>query len=261
MTFHFQIAFSQVAVNALPTGGKVVAGNATISQTQTATAATMNVNQTSQRAVINWDSFNVGKNAQVNFNQPNSNAVTLNRVTGNSASVINGAMRANGQIILVNENGVTFGKGAVVNAAGVVASTMNIADQDFMDGKSTYQGNGSGKIVNKGTISTNVADGYIALLAPEVQNQGYVLATMGQGAVVMAAGERITLNFQGNRTLVGVSVDKAAYKALIANKRVIETDGGLIVLAAGAANQLMSSVVKNTGRIASTSAVNNGGVI
>ncbi|WP_128113639.1 filamentous hemagglutinin N-terminal domain-containing protein [Polynucleobacter necessarius] len=196
-------AFSQVAVNALPTGGKVVAGNATISQTQSATAATMNVNQTSQRAVINWDSFNVGKNAQVNFNQPNANAVTLNRVTGPSASVINGAMRANGQVILVNENGVTFGRGAVVNAAGVVASTMNIADKDFMDGKSTYQGNGTGKIVNKGTISTNVADGYIALLAPEVQNQGYVLATMGQGTVVMAAGERITLNFQGNRTLVG----------------------------------------------------------
>jgi filamentous hemagglutinin family protein len=253
-------AFSQVAVNALPTGGNVVAGSATISQTQTANSATMNVNQTSQRAVINWDSFNVGKNAQVNFNQPNANAATLNRVTGGNASVIDGAMRANGQVILVNENGVTFGRGAVVNAAGVVASTMNIADKDFMDGKSTFRGNGTGKIINKGTISTNVADGYIALLAPEVQNQGYVLARAG-GTVVMAAGEQITLNFQGNHSLVGVNVDRAAYKALIANKKVVETEGGLIVLAAGAANQLMSSVVKNTGRISASSAVNNGGVI
>ena len=79
--------------------------------------------------------------------------------------------------------------------------------------------------------------------------------------VVVAAGEQITLNFQGNHSLVGVNVDKAAYKALIANKKVVETEGGLIVLAAGAANQLMSSVVKNTGRISANSAVNNGGVI
>ena len=76
----FNFAISQTAPNALPTGGQVVAGNATISQTQNATSATMNINQTSQRAVVNWDSFNVGKNAQVNFNQPNSSAATLNLV-------------------------------------------------------------------------------------------------------------------------------------------------------------------------------------
>ena len=100
------------AVNALPTGGQVVAGQAAISQTSTATSATMNVNQTSQRAVVNWDSFNVGKNAQVNFNQPNQNAVILNRVTGANASVIDGAIKANGQVILVNQNGVSFGRGS-----------------------------------------------------------------------------------------------------------------------------------------------------
>ncbi|MBU3577884.1 autotransporter-associated beta strand repeat-containing protein, partial [Polynucleobacter sp. UK-Kesae-W10] len=243
-------------LNALPTNGKVVAGSATISQTSN----TMTVNQSTQRAVINWDSFNVGKNATVNFNTPGSNAVTLNRVSGNSISVIDGAMHSNGQILLVNQNGVVFGKGAQVDAAAVTASTLNIADKDFMDGKSTYQGGGSGKIINKGTISTNTADGFIALLAPEVQNQGYVLARMG-GSVAMAAGEQITLNFQGNHSLVGISVDKAAFKALVANKKVVETDGGLIVLAAGAANQLMSSVVKNTGKISANSAVNNGGVI
>ena len=103
---------AQTAANALPTGGNVVAGNAVISQTQTATSATMNINQTSQRAVVNWDSFNVGKNATVNFNQPNASAVTLNRVTGSTQSMIDGAVRANGQVVLVNPNGVTFGKGA-----------------------------------------------------------------------------------------------------------------------------------------------------
>ena len=100
----------------LPTNGQVVAGTASISSSSTATSATININQTSQRAVVNWDSFNVGANATVNFNQPNAQAVTLNRVTGGSASVINGALHANGQVILVNSNGVTFGKGSEVNA-------------------------------------------------------------------------------------------------------------------------------------------------
>ncbi|MDH6250147.1 filamentous hemagglutinin family protein [Polynucleobacter sphagniphilus] len=243
-------------LNALPTNGKVVAGSASISQT----TDTMTINQSTQRAVINWDSFNIGKNASVNINTPGANSATLNRVTGTSASQIDGALKSNGQIVLVNQNGVVFGRGAQVDAAAVTASTMNIADKDFMDGKSTYNGNGTGKIINKGSIQANEPDGFIALLAPEVENQGYVLARAG-GSIAMAAGDQVTLNFQGNHSLVGVTVDKATLKALIVNKRVVETNGGLIVLAAGAANQLMSSVVKNTGKISASSMVNNGGVI
>ncbi len=198
---HFAIA--QNNPNTLPSGGKVVAGSATISQTSNATSATMNVNQTSQRAVINWDSFNVGSNAQVNFNQPNSSAVILNRVsTGASPSVIDGALRANGQVVLVNPNGVTFGKGAQINAAGVVATTMDMANRDFMEGKSTCAGNGKGKVHNKGTISTNDPNGYIALLAPEVRNEGYLLAQKGaNNTIAMAAGEQITLDFRGDRLI------------------------------------------------------------
>jgi filamentous hemagglutinin family protein len=247
-------------VNALPSNGQVVAGSASISQTQSPTTATMNVNQSSQRAVINWDSFNVGKNATVNFNQPNASAVTLNRVTGATQSMIDGAIKANGQVIFVNPNGVTFGRGAEVNAAGVVASTMNIADKDFMDGKSTFKGNGTGAVINEGTIKTTVDGGYIALLAPEVRNEGYLLAKKGSGTVAMAAGEQVTLDFKGN-SLVSIQVDIATYNGLIENKRVVEVNGGLVVLAAGAANQLMSSVIRNTGRISASSAVNNGGVI
>ncbi|MBT8608429.1 filamentous hemagglutinin N-terminal domain-containing protein, partial [Polynucleobacter paneuropaeus] len=258
IAFQFQYVIAQ-PLNALPTNGKVVAGAATISQTSAATNATMTVNQTSQRAVINWDSFNVGKNAAVNFVTPGANSSTLNRVTGASPSLIQGALSSNGQIILVNANGITFGRGAQVDAPGVVASTMDIANKDFMDGKSTFSGSGSGKIINKGTISATTQDGFIALLAPEVQNQGYLLASKG-GMVVMAAGEQITLNFQGKH-LGGVNVDIATYKALVANKRVVEVNGGLVVMAAGAANQLMSSVIKNSGRVYASSVVNNGGEI
>jgi filamentous hemagglutinin family protein len=249
-----------LAPNTLPTNGQVVSGSATISQSQTASTATMNVNQTSQRAVINWDSFNVGKNATVNFNQPNASAVTLNRVTGGNASVIEGAIRANGQVVFVNENGVTFAKGATVNAAGVVATTMNIADQDFMDGKSTYQGNGTGAVTNEGTIKASVTGGYIVLLAPEVRNDGYLIAKKGSGTVALGSGEQITLDFKGN-SLVSLKVDKAAYQALIENKRVVEVNGGLVIIAAGSANQLMATVIKNTGKISASSMVNNGGVI
>jgi filamentous hemagglutinin family protein len=254
------LVHAQNPINALPTGGQVVAGQVAISQTSNATSATMNVNQASQRAIVNWDSFNVGKNAQVNFNQPNQNAVILNRVTGASSSVIDGAIKANGQVILVNQNGVTFGKGSQVDAAGVTASTLDIANKDFMDGKSTYKGNGQGVIFNEGKITTNSDGGYIALLAPEVRNQGYLLAKKGSGTVAVAAGEQITLNFQSN-SLISVKVDVATYNGLIENKRVVEVNGGLVVMAAGAANQLMASVIKNTGRISASSAVNNGGII
>ena len=118
----------------LPTGGQIAAGTATISQSSNV----MNINQSTQRAVINWDSFNVGKNATVNFNQPDSSASTLNRVNSASQSMINGAVNANGQVIFVNPNGVVFGKGAEINTGGLVATTMNIKDADYMAGKNIH---------------------------------------------------------------------------------------------------------------------------
>ena len=250
-------SYAQNYSNVTPQGGKVVAGSAVITQSGLQT----NINQSSQRAVVNWDSFNVGKDASVNFNQPNASAVTLNRVTGGSASVIDGAIRANGQVILVNPNGVTFGRGAEINAAGVVASTMNISDKDFMDGKSTFKGDGTGKILNEGKITATAAKGYIALLAPEVQNDGYLIAKMGPASTVaLASGQQVTLDFRGDQ-LISVKVDQGVVNGLIENKRLIKVDGGLVVIAAGAANQLMSSVIKNTGRISASAMVNNGGVI
>ena len=250
------IANAQNNARALPTAGQVVAGTAVITQSGLQTQ----VNQSSQRAVVNWDSFNVGKDAQVTFNQPNSSAVTLNRVTGTSASVIDGAIKANGQVVLVNPNGITFGKGAQVDAAGVVATTMNISNKDFMEGKSTYKGDGTGKIINEGTISTNAKDGYIALLAPEVRNDGYLVAKMGQGTVAIGAGKQITLDFRGD-SLISLKVDESTVNALIENKRLVKVEGGLVIIAAGAANNLMGSVIKNTGRISASSLQNNGGVI
>ena len=135
-------AGNSVPANALPTGGQVVAGQAAISQSNNV----MNINQSSQRGVINWDSFNVGSNATVNFNQPNASSSTLNRVNGATQSMINGAVNANGQVIFVNPNGVIFGKGAEVNTGGITATTMNISDSDYMNGKMNFTGNGTGTV-------------------------------------------------------------------------------------------------------------------
>ncbi|MBU3543274.1 filamentous hemagglutinin N-terminal domain-containing protein, partial [Polynucleobacter sp. MWH-Loch1C5] len=247
---------AQTAVDALPSGGKVAMGQATINQT----GNTMNVVQASQRAVINWDSFNVGAQAKVEFVQPNAQASTLNRVASVSATQIDGMLKANGQVVIANANGVVFGKSAQVDVGSMVATTMNINDKDFMDGKSTYKGNGQGSVVNYGKIQTNDPKGYIALLAPEVRNEGYILARGGAGAVALASGSQVTLDFRGDQ-LMTVKVDAAAYKSLIENKRLVQVDGGLVVIAANSAAQLMGSVIKNSGRITTSSMVNNGGVI
>jgi filamentous hemagglutinin family protein len=150
-------------LNALPTGGSVAAGQAVI----TTSGNTMNIDQSSQRAVVNWNSFNVGKNATVNFNQPNVNSSTLNRVNSATKSMINGAIKSNGEVVFVNPNGIIFGRGAEVNVGGIIATTMDIKDSDYMSGNHSFSGNGSGKVVNKGNISINSLNGYIALMAPE----------------------------------------------------------------------------------------------
>jgi filamentous hemagglutinin family protein len=250
-------AQSAIAPNALPTGGHLAAGAATISQS----GNTLNVVQASQRAVVNWDSFNVGSQAKVEFIQPNAQAVIHNRVVSATASQIDGMVKANGQVIISNASGVIFGKSAQVDVGAIVATTMDINDREFMEGKNTFKGNGKGAVVNYGKLQTKDPKGYIALLAPEVRNEGYILAKGGAANVVaLASGSQVTLDFRGDQ-LMTVKVDASAYKSLIENKRLVQVDGGMVVIAANSAAQLMGSVIKNSGRISTSSMVNNGGVI
>ena len=255
----FGTVFAQTAnpINQLPSGGRLAAGAATINQS----GNSLRVTQTSQRAVVNWDSFNVGANAKVEFVQPDTQAVIHNRVVSATASQIDGMVKANGRVIVSNSNGVVFGKGAQMDAAAIVATTMDINDKDFMEGKNTFKGNGTGAVVNYGKLQTNDPKGYIALLAPEVRNEGFILAKGGAANVVaLASGSQVTLDFRGDQ-LMTVRVDASAYKSLIENKRLVQVDGGMVVIAANSAAQLMGSVIKNSGRISTSSMVNNGGVI
>ena len=187
-------AAAQPAPSARPQGGQVVAGTASITTTSSAT----NIAQSTNRAAINWNSFNVGSDQSVNFQQPSTSAVTLNRVTGGDPSAIAGKINANGQIVITNQSGVTFYQGAEVNAQSVIVSAAGISNRNFMAGKMVFDraANPDARIENRGTITVKQA-GLAALVAPSVANSGVINAKLGQ--VVLAGAAAHTLDMYGGR--------------------------------------------------------------
>jgi len=195
------------ASDQLPTGGTLTGGQATIAQS----AGTMEINQSSNRAAIDWQSFNVGSSAQVNFVQPSASSVILNRVSGANASQIFGQINANGQVFLSNPSGVTFAPGASVNVGGLVATTLDIDSEDFMAGINRFIRNGTtASVVNEGTI--RVAD-YAALLAPAVRNDGIILA-QNRGTVALASGDVIELQIDSSGSLLDIQVSATSVAAM-----------------------------------------------
>ena len=253
----FALAGPPVAppANALPTGGQVAAGSASITQSTNR----MDINQSTQKAVLNWQSFNIGADAQVNFAQPSASAVALNRVLSSDPSAIYGKLSANGQVFLVNPNGVLFGAGARIDVGGLVATTHKIALADFMAGNVKFERSGStAGVLNEGELKAALG-GYIALLAPEVRNQGIIVAQAG--TVALASGEAITLHIEGGNTLAGITVTPSQISALVENKTMVLAPGGLIILSAQAANKLQGGLIKNSGTLDASSLVSRGGRI
>lgn len=245
-----QAAYAAPAPDALPTGGQVVSGSATIAQT----GANMTINQASDKAILNWNRFNIGSGASVNFQQPSASAVALNRVVGADPSAIYGSLTANGQVYLVNPNGVLFGQGARVNVGGLVASTLAIRNEDFLAGSNRFTRDGAtAGVTNQGELLGQ----YVALLAPEVRNEGVISATMGTAA--LAAGEAVTLGITGNQ-LIDVQVDRATIATLVENKHLVQAQGGTVVMSAQSANGLLGQVV-NSGTIEAQGLANDGGVV
>lgn len=238
---------------AAPQGGTVAAGSATISQN----GALTTINQASQKAVINWNSFGIAKGETVRFNQPGASSIALNRVTGNNASAIYGTLSANGQVFLVNPNGVLFAKGAQVNVGGLAASMLGISDKDFLNGNYQFSGDSSKSVVNQGELSA-AAKGYIALLGANVANEGVIVAK--EGTAALGAGSKVNLDFNGDG-LLHMSVDKEAVAALASNKGLIQADGGLVVMSAKSADALAGTVVNNSGVIEAKSISAKNGVI
>ncbi|WP_206245788.1 MBG domain-containing protein [Novosphingobium terrae] len=188
----------------LPAGGTVASGQAQIGAPN---GGNLTINQSSAKAIINWQSFDVAPGLSVVFNQPDASSATLNRVTGNTASTIAGQISANGSVYLINPNGIQITASGVVNVGrGFVASSLDIADADFLAGKGAFGGTG-GAIANAGSITTRTG-GYVGLLGGSVSNTGLILAPAGQ--VVIGAGTTATLDLNGDSFLqVALPTDAA----------------------------------------------------
>ena len=250
------VALLPTLLIAAPNGGNISLGNGNISQNGNTTTVT----QQSGKLAIDWNSFSIGVNEGIRFVQPSSSSIVLNRVLGQSPSQILGTLSANGQVFILNPNGVLFGNSAQVNVGGLVASTLSLSNADFQTGNyrfSQSSENLNNAVVNKGTLIASDG-GYIALLAPEVRNEGIISARLG--TALLAAGNTVTLTFN-NGSLLGYSVDKGALNALAGNQQLIKADGGQIWMSAKAADQLSKAVVNNSGIIEAHTIQNQGGVI
>lgn len=236
-----------------PTGGQVVGGQAGIVQSGNQTTIT----QGSDLAIINWQSFSIGADQSVQFVQPGTSSIALNRVTGADPSVIMGTLTANGQVFLLNPNGVLFGTGSSVSVGSLVATTMSLGDADFLAGNHRFTDAGSGDVVNEGSLQAN-GGGYVALMGRNVRNDGVILAQLG--SVALAGAEAVTLDVAGDG-LLNVSVTQGALNALVENGGLIQADGGRVLLTAQGVGNLLDTVVNNTGVIQAQTLENREGSI
>lgn len=223
---------SRAFAQALPASANIVAGAGTITQA----GKTLTIAQSKDKLAADWQNFNMGSGHTVNFVQPSASSVVLNRVLGADVSVIQDAINANGQVFLVNPNGVLFTPTAQVNVGRLVASTLNISNADFMSGNNKFEGAGLGSVTNEGVITAN--GGTVALIAARIINNGIVQADRGN--VLMGVGEKVNLDLGGTIMLladektgavnVGGTLDASAAQD---NCGVIEASAAHVKLAGG----------------------------
>jgi len=230
-----------------PQGANVVAGAATIAHPSTHGTV---INQASAKAIIDWQSFSIGANEYVQFNQPDSSSISLNRVVGSDPSLILGNLSANGQVFLVNPNGIFFGVGATLDVGGLVASTLDINNDDFLNGNYVFTNpvnSNSSSVVNAGVIQARES-GYVVLMGSRVENSGNIETKFGQ--IALLAGGEVTLDINGDG-LVSYSIDAATATELagVENSGALIADGGRVILAANVSDVLVATAVNNTGLI------------
>ena len=237
---------------AAPTGGAVSAGQAAIHQAGNIT----DIRQSSQNAAINWQNFSIGAHETVNFHQPNAQSLTLNRVIGNERSIIDGAMNANGKVFISNPNGMLIGRDAQINVGSLVATTAQISNDDFMNGRYQFT-NAKGEIENLGNI-TVPQGGVVALIAPIVKHGGTITAPKAHTLLASADSFSITLPDNAN---FAYTLDKGTLQGLVDNGGAILADGGRVVLTAKGVDSVKKSLIKHTGVIEANTVQNNNGVI
>lgn len=235
-------SMGSVSAFAAPQNGVVTLGSAAISQSGLNTQIT----QSTQKAAINWQSFSIAPNESVEFKQPSVSSMTLNKVIGNEKSIIDGILKANGQVFLINKNGVLFGKDSYVNVGSLVASTLDLQDSDFAKDNFVFKGSGNNaKIINLGKIEAN-NNGYVVFVSPSISNEGVISSKLGKTALL--AGDEVKLKVTDG-SLVSFEITKGVIDALVENKNAIYADGGEVTLSAKGMDELKKSVVNNTGII------------
>lgn len=223
----------------LPQGGVVAAGQASIGAPQN---GALRIEQQSDRAIINWSSFDIGAANSVHFDQTSAAAAALNRVTGDAPSTLAGSLTATGSVLLVNPNGIGIAPGAIIDTGSFAASTLDIADADFLAGTMTFRGQG-GSVVNRGTIRVRPG-GEVALIGADVANHGVIQARLGR--VTLAAGDLITLDLAGDGFLsIGASeaeVAAALGVSVEALRALSSQEANVLLEAAYAQNAILAAV-------------------
>ncbi|MBI2264521.1 MAG: filamentous hemagglutinin N-terminal domain-containing protein [Armatimonadetes bacterium] len=226
-----------------PEGGIVTAGQAAIDQTN---PFITNISQMTDKVIINWQSFGISPGQTTQFVQPSELSVALNRVTGMDPSVILGALKARGQIFLINSNGIVFGQTAVVDVGGLLATTLSINDRDFLAGNYTFfqdPGKSPSSVVNKGQITASDG-GYAVLVAPLVHNEGAIVANLGK--VVLGAGSQAVVNVDG-RGLIQFALPSSS------------SAPGNVVLSKEAFSDIVKGVVNHQGIVEAGSVIEKDG--
>ena len=243
----------QPCLTRLRWSGGVTAGQAEIHSQGDLTTIT----QSSQNAAINWQSFSVAPQETVQFKQPNSDSITLNRVTGNEASDIQGKIKANGHIFISNPNGVLIGNNAQINVGGLVATTQKISDEDFMANRFNFTGEGKGVVENRGHIQVPKG-GVVALVAPIVKNSGKITAL--QANTLLASAEHFSITLPSNNKF-SYQITKGTLQGLVDNGGAILADGGYVVLTAKGLSAVKKSVINHSGTIQANTVSNKNGKI
>jgi filamentous hemagglutinin family protein len=238
-----------------PAGGQIVSGAATISQQ----AQRTDIRQNSHRVVIDWTGFDVAPNETVQFHQPSANSAALNRVNSKAASRIAGNLKANGNVVIVNPNGVVFEGTSKVDVNGLIATTADINNADFMAGNLNFSkaGNPNAAVINHGQITAREA-GLVGLVAPRVENHGLITAKLGK--VQLASGDTFSVDLYGDG-LFEVAASDAVASQLIHNTGSITAEGGTIQLSAAAGKNLVNSLIIAEGELRAPSFRQQGGTI
>ena len=243
----------------LPEVKEVVNGTADI---QVKDNSTMTI-RASDKAIINYNSFNIMENEAVMFDLPSSTSAILNRVVNPIPSQLLGTMNSNGIVILINEAGIYVGPNASINTAGLILSTRDLSNDRFLNGEYLFQRVSQDELdtllLNNGNITIH-SGGFGVLIAGAIENSGLISAKLG--TIMLASGKAVRLEFSGNR-LIGVAIEMPEAKTIldyqgrpitdqIKNTGTLNAEGGTVILKAKSINNVFTRVVNLGGTVKAT---------